>query len=100
MRQKPPSRYLYVVCQQEWAWENKVEVGTLVRITRKAESYSYGWGNTWAGDRYVGGIYPVLEFGYESGVMLEGPQLWYPFFVLARPTQEELVLFALSDGLG
>lgn len=56
------------------------------------------WEVSWVSrmNRSIGKIVLVREVRH-TGILLED-WFWYPFFVLAIPTQEELVLHMLSDG--
>lgn len=96
---------MYAARQQEWVEKHGVTVGTMLLVYRSARDYEQGWGMAWLEggmDEAVGRVCPVMDIHPSDGIRLRGAgrHCCYPFFVLVRLTQEELVLHALSDGLG
>lgn len=78
---------LYTERQAAWVAENDVKPGTKVRVTRTAESYEDGWGDSWLTDmdKYVGKTLEV-DMPVETSVhLLTGDDMhsWnFPYFVL------------------
>ncbi len=87
--------------QDEWIADNGVQVGTKVRITRKAGDYEYGWGTIWGPsmDDFVGKIGEVREIGYNIGLQLkfESTSFWLPYFVLEVVKETNYVPFDLDE---
>jgi hypothetical protein len=66
--------------------DNEIKVGDFVKVLRKVESYSEGWGDEWVTemDEYVGNAYYVSKVG-ENGVPSVLLNDWhFPQFVLEK----------------
>jgi hypothetical protein len=85
-----PSKTSYIAHHIEWVKENNVKVGATVRVTRTAEDYEGGWGNTWESDmdENVGKIGTVREIEPSHGLLIDfgtgedRVKYCYPYFVL------------------
>jgi hypothetical protein len=87
--------------QKQWLEENGIEVGSIVKVTRTAETCQDGWRTFWepSMNELVGqeGEVSVVD-AHTLGILVrfENGDLWYfPFFVLepASPVREGLRAF-------
>lgn len=87
----------YQEAEDQWLLETGIEVGTKVRVTRKAVEGELGWANAWVDDRMFLGEFYVLSSGTTGTGMELSPRLKatededanggriaysYPYFVL------------------
>jgi hypothetical protein len=86
--------------QAQWIKDNDIEVGSRVRVMRKAETYQDGWNTSWEEkmDALVGqeGEVSVVD-AHTLGILVrfENGDSWYfPFFVLEPAIRDGLKAFA------
>lgn len=75
----------YVNLQEMWLKATGVEVGSWVKVTRKAETHESGWDNAWwpAMDKYVGNVFVVGYAHGGEGICLDAYEHFkFPFFIL------------------
>lgn len=83
----------YVRLQDMWLRHTGVQIGSLVKVARKAESYESGWNALWVNEmqQAVGKVCRVVDFKDSFGLCLdnsEGTMCFnFPFFVL-EPAEE------------
>lgn len=82
---------MYKYAESDWIVKNKIEEGTLVRVTREAVDYEDGWENTWV---YGMGKYVGREFEVDS--MDEGKSNYIPGYGIPLRDDDDDVVFTFQ----
>lgn len=77
----------YAARQRVWIFENDISIGSIVRVTRRTDSYSLGWPASWSPymNFLVGQEHIIFGINRGFGLILENENRYtYPYFVLEK----------------